>query len=254
MDALKFVNDYIQWLKNNTTSKLVRNDIVVISSPFWDRNNDNIQLYIKKTDNDDYVITDDGYTISDLEMSGFSFNTPKRQRELSILLNSYGLSLNDDEIYCDCNLENFPFKKHSFIQGILAINDLFVLSQPNVLSFFLEDVEQYFIQNDIRFTKNIKLTGKSGFDHTYDFVIPRSKAASERLIKVSNNLDKTITQNIIFAWNDTMQMRDTNTRLYTFANNSEKKISNTNINALRQYGIVPIEWTKRERFLSELAS
>ena len=52
---------------------------------------------------------------------------------------------------------------------------MFNLSQETVTSLFKEDVELYLLSNDIYFSKDIKLTGKSGFDHNIDFLIPRSK-------------------------------------------------------------------------------
>ena len=254
LDASRFINEYISWLKENIIFQSVNDNIVSITSPFLDRNNDNIQIYIKKLDEDNYILTDDGYTISDLEMSGFSFNTPKRQNELNVLLKSFGISMRDDELTCEFNTSNFPFKKHSFIQGLLSINDLYVLSTPNIISFFTEDVEAYLLYNEIRFTRNIKFAGKSGFDHAYDFIISQSKMAPDRLVKVVNHLEKSITESTIFAWNDTVQARVGNTELFVFANDSQRGIPISNVNALKQYGIIPIAWSKKEQHLNALTA
>lgn len=252
LDANSFIDTYLTWLRQNTTALQLDNDVVEISSPFLDRHNDYIQIYIIK-DGDSFLLTDDGYTISDLELSGLTFNTAKRKEELQTILSSFGVSIdNKGNIYCRCSQSNFPFKKHSLIQAILAVNDLFVLSQPNITSFFMQDVERFLRDNDIRYTKNIKFTGKSGFDHAYDFVIPQSKTSPDRLVKAINNLERTATQSIIFAWSDTIQTRSSNTKLYTFVNDVAKNVSVSCLDALREYGIVPVTWTQRATTINEL--
>ena len=252
LDENSFIDTYLAWLKQNTTALQLENGAIEISSPFLDRHNDYIQIYVVK-DGDGLILTDDGYTIQDLELSGLTFNTAKRKEELQTILSSFGVSLgNNGSIYCKCNQSNFPFKKHSLIQAILAVNDLFVLSQPNIASFFMQDVEHFLRDNDVRYTKNIKFTGKSGFDHAYDFVIPQSKTSPDRLVKAINNLERTTTQSIIFAWSDTIQTRSPNTKLYTFINDTDKNISVNCLEALKEYGIVPVSWTERTKAIEEL--
>ncbi|MBQ9535412.1 MAG: DUF1829 domain-containing protein [Clostridia bacterium] len=252
LDASSFIDTYVSWLKQNMTALQLDSGAVEISSPFLDRHNDYIQIYVVK-DNNGFILTDDGYTISDLELSGLSFNTPKRKEELQTILRSFGISLDDKgNMFCKCNQSNYPFKKHSLIQAVLAVNDLFVLSQPNIASFFMQDVESFLRDHDVRYTKNIKFTGKSGFDHAYDFVIPQSKASPDRLVKAINNLERTTTQSVIFAWSDTIQTRNPNTKLYTFVNDVEKRVPDTCLDALKEYGIVPVTWSQRENSINEL--
>ena len=252
LDANSFIDTYIAWLKQNTTALQLDNGVVEISSPFLDRHNDYIQIYVVK-DGNSFILTDDGYTIADLELSGLTFNTAKRKEELQTILRSFGVSIDaKGSMYCKCTESNFPFKKHSLMQAVLAVNDLFVLSQPNIASFFMQDVESFLRENDVRYTKNIKFTGKSGFDHAYDFVIPQSKTSPDRLVKAINNLERTATQSIIFAWSDTIQTRNSNTKLYTFVNDVEKSISGSCLDALKEYGIVPVTWTQRAKAINEL--
>ena len=252
LDTNSFIDTYIAWLKQNTTALQLENGVVEISSPFLDRHNDYIQIYVVRNE-DGFILTDDGYTIADLELSGLTFNTAKRREELETILRSFGVAIDDKKnIYCKCNQSNFPSKKHSLMQALLAVNDLFVLSQPNIASFFMQDVESFLRENDVRYTKNIKFTGKSGFDHAYDFVIPQSKTSPDRLVKAINNLERTSTQSIIFAWSDTIQTRNPTTKLYTFVNNVGKNVSASCLDALKEYGIIPVTWTQRAEALNEL--
>ena len=57
--------------------------------PFLDFNNDHIEVYLKK-ENDEYVITDIGETISDLRLSNFKINS-RRNEILNSYIQSYGV-------------------------------------------------------------------------------------------------------------------------------------------------------------------
>ena len=76
----------------------------------------------------DWVLTDDGYTIADLKLSGCEFTTEKRRRILYSILNGFGIQLDGDELFTNAMPSNFPQKKHNLIQAMLSINDLFVLA------------------------------------------------------------------------------------------------------------------------------
>ncbi len=76
--------------------------------------------------------------------------------------------------------EDFPLKKHSLIQAMLAVNDLFYLAKPVVESLFFEDVVAWLDANDIRYTPGVKFPGISGYDHLFSFVIPCTSRDSSR--------------------------------------------------------------------------
>ena len=96
------------------------------------------------------------------------------------------------------------------------------------------------------------MTGKSKLTTHFDFAIARSKDSSERLIKVINNMNLDAARNIIFAWNDTKDMRQKETKLYAFIHNVDKKVSDDALGALREYGIQPALWTEKDRYVPEL--
>jgi hypothetical protein len=78
-------------------------------------------------------------------------------------------------------------RKHNLLQAMLAVNDLFFLSIQMVASLFYEDVVSWLDTNEIRYTPNVKFTGKSGYDHLFDFVIPKSRRQPERIPDSSYN-------------------------------------------------------------------
>lgn len=246
-------NKYIDWLKDNTSFKNI-DDWVEITTPFLDRHNDMLQIYVKRQ-NDKIILSDGGEIINDLEISGLEFNSPKRMEILNLTLTSFGVKLKDDNsLVVIANESNFPLKKHNLIQTMLTLNDIFYLAKPYVKSLFLEDVKLWFDENDVRYTQNIKLTGESGFDHMFDFIIPKSRSKPERIIKLMNRPVKDQTQALAFNWIDTLKTRPENSNLYTIINNRELSISSEINDALRAYKIIPIPWTERQKFVNELVA
>jgi len=252
MDCQQVIAEYLKWIKDNTVTKAVEEGKVCsISTPFLDRHNDHLDIYLLKT-NDNLKLTDNGYTIADLKMSGFEINTPKRESILKTALNGFGVKMNgNDELYVDANPQNIGQKKHYLLQAILAVNDMFNLAQETVYSLFKEDVELYFKSNDIFFSKDIKLTGKSGFDHNIDFLIPASKNKPERLIKAINTAKKDTVLSSIMAFNDINQTRETPTKNFVVYNDLEKEVSKDVIGALDNYAVKHIPWSHKELCLTE---
>ena len=252
MDCQQVIAEYLKWIKDNTVTKTVEEGKVCsISTPFLDRHNDHLDIYLLKT-NDNLKLTDNGYTIADLKMSGFEINTPKRESILKTALNGFGVKMNgNDELYVDANPQNIGQKKHYLLQAILAVNDMFNLAQETVYALFKEDVELYFKSNDIFFSKDIKLTGKSGFDHNIDFLIPASKNRPERLIKAINTAKKDTVLSSIMAFNDINQTRETPTKNFVVYNDLEKEVSKDVIGALDNYSVKHIPWSHKELCLTE---
>jgi hypothetical protein len=249
----KLIDSYLSWLRENITTKEI-NNAIEITSPLTDRHNDYLQMYVVPQ-GDKLRLTDDGYILNDLLLSGCDLYTSKKRQEiLHTILNSYGVQLSEtDELYVETTLESFPQKKHMLLQAMLTVNDMFLTTRINVQSIFLEDVENFFIKHDIRYTDNVTFTGKSGFSQKYDFVIPRSKRQGERLIQTINNPTKTRAETILFSWEDIRSTRKSDSRLYTILNDSERKINNDVLSAFKQYEVKTILWSKRDEFLEELS-
>ena len=73
----KPLDNYLVWLKDKTALREVGR-WVEITTPYLDRHNDYIQIYASKA-NGDFVLTDDGYTIDDIEQSGCKLGSPKHK-------------------------------------------------------------------------------------------------------------------------------------------------------------------------------
>jgi len=251
-EVQQLLDQYLAWLKDKTQLRQV-NDWVEITTPYLDRHNDYIQIYAKRKP-DGYLLTDDGYTINDLEQSGCKLNSPKRQDLLKITLNGFGVKIHNGALQVHASLDNFALRKHNLVQAILAVNDMFYLAVPMVTSLFYEDVVSWLDFYDIRYTPKVKFTGKSGYDHLFDFVIPKSRRQPERILQTINRPNRDTAQAVAFSWIDTKEVRPPESKAYAFLNDSQQTVSLAVLDALRNYEVTPVLWTKRDEIKNELAA
>lgn len=251
-DIQELLDNYLKWLRDKTLLRQIE-QWVEITTPYLDKHNDYIQIYAKRF-NGGYVLTDDGYIIGDLEQSGCKLTSQKRQNLLKMTLNGFGVQMSGTALEVHASSENFAVRKHNLVQAILAVNDMFYLGSPMVASLFYEDVVAWLDLNDVRYTPKVKFTGKTGYDHLFDFVIPKSKRQPERILQTINRPNRETAQAIAFAWIDTREVRSPESRAYVILNDSEQAISSAVMDALRSYDVRPIPWSKREEVREELAA
>ena len=249
----KLLNDYVYWLKDKTILKQIGTDWVEITTPHLDRHNDCLQIYARK-DGNGFLLTDDGYIINDLINSGCPLDTPKRQELLKTTLAGFGVQIDQDQLLVHTTPENFSLKKHNIIQAMLSVNDLFYLSSPYVASLFVEDVTDWMDLSEIRYTPNVKFTGKSGYDHMFDFVIPKSRKQPERIVQAIANPKKDSAEALVFKWLDTRETRSSNSQLFAFLNDSNATVSQSVIDALKNYDLQSILWSQRNKAKEVLAA
>lgn len=135
MDIDTMLDNYTQWLRNEiTTAKL--GEYIQITTPFLDHLNDYIQIYAKINSDGNIELSDDGYIINNLMMSGVLIKrSPIRKSRLEKMLRSFGVTMNGDEIVSNATMKDFPQKKHLFVQALLLIDDMFVTSQNSENKF-----------------------------------------------------------------------------------------------------------------------
>lgn len=248
----KLLDQYLAWLKDKTILRQIK-DWIEITTPYLDRHNDYLQIYVKR-ENSGLLLTDDGYTIEDLRRSGCELESKKRKDLLTLTLNGFGVKLDGDALVVHASSDNFALRKHNLVQAMLAVNDLFYLAVPMVASLFLEDVTSWLDLHEIRYTPKVKFTGKSGYDHLFDFVIPASKRQPERILQTINRPSRDTAQSVAFSWIDTKEVRPANSRAYAFLNDSEQTPSASVLDALINYDVNPVLWSKREVMREELAA
>lgn len=246
------VSRYHAWLRDRTALKQIRN-WTEITTPFLDRHNDCIQIYARREESG-FLLTDDAHTLNDLEMSGCTLDSPKRRDMLRTTLSGFGVRLLDGALQVHATAENFALRKHSLIQAILAVNDLFYLATATVKNLFFEDVNAWLDLSGVRYLPRVKVPGVSGFDHVFDFAIPKSPTQPERLLKAVTNPNRDSAQSFAFAWLDTKENRPANAMALAIINDHERAVPNTVTDAFSAYGIESVLWSQREEARERLAA
>jgi len=251
-DIQRLLDEYVAWLRDRTKLRQV-SDWIEITTPFLDRHNDYLQIYAKRLDGT-YLLTDDGYVLTDLQESGCRLDSAKRQALLKATLNGFGVQLNQGRLEVHASPDNFALRKHNLVQAMLALSDLFYLAAPVITSLFYEDVVAWLDLHDIRYTPKVKFTGKSGYDHLFDFVIPKSRQQPERIIEAISRPNRETAQVVAFSWVDTREVRPPASRAYALLNDSEHAVPSGVLDALRNYDVTPVPWSRREEVRQELAA
>lgn len=251
-ECQELIDSYLVWLKEGLSGVKV-SDAFEITTPFLDRHNDHLQVYSSKV-NGSIRLSDDGYIMAELGSSGLEFSTPKRKAVLDTALRGFGVRLEGRSLVVDASSGTVGQKMHSLVQAMIAVNDMFVLAQPRVSSFFFEDVKTFLDLNQIRYIDRVKVSGRSGFDHAIDFLIPSSSSRPERFLQTINAPTKSSIATYLFSLGDTRAARERPTEAYTFLNDEDNELGAGVVEALEAYEVRPLQWTRRDEAVEELAS
>ncbi len=246
------LDEYQAWLRDRTVLREL-DEWVEITSPYLDRHNDCLQIYATR-DGGGWVLSDDGFIISDLEISGCMLDTPKRRALLDVTLAGFGVKLESgNALTVRASQGSFAAKKHGLLQAMLAVNDLFYLATPTIANLFYEDVASWLEESSVRFTPKVKFSGESGYDHLFEFVIPKSAALPERMVQTINNPNRQTATSVAFACFDTRSARPDDSRTYAILNDSQGGVSPSVVEALERYEVSPVIWSERDQIRDELA-
>jgi hypothetical protein len=251
-ECRQLVDAYVEWLRRGISAESV-GEACELTTPFLDRHNDHIQVYAVRK-NGKIVLSDDGYILSDLRTSGLELTTPKRKAVLETALRGFGVQHDNSHLFIEASPRNLGQRVHSLVQAMLAVNDMFVMAQPRVATFFWEDVRSFLDEHRVRYSPRVKLAGRTGYDHAIDFLIPRSPDAPERLVQAINAPNKGTIGSYLFVLTDTREGRGEEAEAYAFLNNRERQVGGDVIEALEAYQVHPALWSERQQFAERLAA
>jgi hypothetical protein len=249
-ECKKLIDAYVEWLRKGLSVESFEN-VCELTTPFLDRHNDHIQIYATKQ-NGKIILSDDGYILSDLRTSGLELKTPKRKAIIESVLNGFGVKLEGSQLLVEASQRNIGQRLHVLIQAMLAVNDMFIMAQPRVATFFWEDVRSFLDQHDVRYSPRVKIAGKSGFDHAIDFLIPKSRNRPERLVQAINAPNKNTIGTYLFSLTDTREARGRDSEAYAFLNDQEREVGGEVIEALEAYDVKSALWSKRKDYIEAL--
>lgn len=243
-----FIEDYYSWLKSKTVVLPDdKTNWVAIQTPFIGLFNDVIEMYAQKK-GDKILLTDNGETFHNLDLAGISLSRGSERKNLAerILLN-YGIEQSDKELLTETTTHNFAQKKHNFLSAIMELNDLYVLSKPNITSIFKEDVRTFLDNQSIIYTPDFISKGSTGLEFMFDFQI--AGRGSELVLKSFNTINKQTLSSFLFSWDDIKSVREKiskkNVTAIAVLNDEEKPIKEEYLDALNSKKANYIVWSER---------
>ncbi len=243
-----YVDRYYDWLKEKTfIQKGETTDWFIIHTPFTSAFNDAIEIYAKKSGTH-LKLSDDGETLSNLALQGLRIQGSKKRRNLldSILLN-YGIRVENDELTIETDIEGFAQSKHNLLSAIVEVNDMHVLSEPNIASIFKEDVRNYLDAQNIIYTPDFTCTGSTGLAFNFDFQIARRD--KEIVIKSFSTITRSNLPAFLFSWADIKPTRQKiakkNLNAIAVINDEEKEVKSEFLEALKTKNANYILWSER---------
>lgn len=242
------MDSYYSFLKEKTIlSPESSSGWIQISTPFIGIFNDALEIYAKR-EKGKILLSDDGQTLKNLELSGVPISRSSKRKELveQVLLN-YGVRLEDHELVVEADENNFPQKKLNLISAISETNDLYFLAKHTVASVFREDVKLYLDEQDIIYTQHFISRGSTGLEFTFDFQI--AYRHSEIVIKAFNSINKMNLPHFLFTWSDIKKVREKQSGKKVMGlavvNDIEYGVKDEFLEALNKEGADYILWSNR---------
>lgn len=245
MDIQSMIKEYTDWLYRGFSAVQV-GEFIELTTPYLDRYNDHLQIYVKQNENGSYFLTDDGYVINNLKSSGVPIlRSHKRKEMLNRIARNFGVTVRGDVLEIQATKSDYPQKKHMLIQAMLTIDDMFIAEPNTAKNFFNEDVGLYLDANDIYYSRDFSLVGKTGSLYVYDYHIQRTKNKPERFCRAINHINESARNLTLFNWIDTQEKRSDKGELILFLND-EKGINESDLEAFQSYDVNFILWSQRQ--------
>lgn len=248
-DVNLLMDKYWKWLKESTEQHEIGSDCVAITTPFLDHHNDNYVIYVIRKNNQ-YVLTDDEYVLSDLQISGCDISSGKRQEYVDTLIRSYGIDRHGNSLCITCNEDEFPARKHDLIQAMMALGDLFYTSKSNIISMFFEEVSEWLMKSKVPSVAGTNLKGRT-YNHHIDFILPDKEInGPKRILQIMDKPGRDKVANLLLMKTDISEK----TEIFVLINDSNagKRSLDLVQKATSENGITPIMWSKREEFVPQL--
>lgn len=242
------MDDYYVFLKERTlVTATDSSDWVEISTPFIGLFNDTVDIYAKK-EGQKIILSDDGNTLRDLELSGLEISrSPKRKEILDRILINYGVRINNDELTTEATERDFPQKKLNLISAISETADMYYLARHTVASVFREDVKAYLDEQELIYTPYFISKGSTGLEFTFDFQIAYRNV--EIVMKSFNSVNKMNLPHFLFTWDDIKKVREQQTQKEIIGlaviNDIDRDVSDEYLAALDTKGAQHILWSQR---------
>lgn len=213
-DIDTIAKSWLNFLKEQYNLKLIDNNHIALTTPITDAFDDGITVMISLTDSGTYMVSDQGYTIWNLETRGINVmkkNSIRRRNVLSTVKSENVQLSSNNEIYSTGPKNEIAQMIFNVIQAVTKIGNLGLSSSSSVRGMFLDDVNDYFENNkkDYRFLKGFELRGKTGLAYKIDYLF-MSQSPTSKVTKVYDGLQKNTVEQLLGIWYDTETVRKSN--------------------------------------------
>jgi hypothetical protein len=189
-------------------------------------------------------VTDDGWTIDNLESNGLSFDKRSKTRNniLTDTLDIFGVQKDQGskKLYIRTDFDGFPAAKQRLVQAILKINDLMYLNRPTILDAFSDEVQKFFDKEKILYSRNKSISGKNALSFQFDFIIPRYDGG-DRLVRTFSQPKRDKNPAKIFAWDsETIKKINGNSKASFIAILNDSENSTESVNSIFEDSLVQV--------------
>lgn len=226
-----------------------------VTTPFLDRRNDHIQIYVRKQ-NDGFIISDEGNTVSEMEESGFNLNLDSKNKLLIHTIHGYGVNQDNKVLRLEAEQSNLGQRMNFMIQAIMALNNIMpvpAVPVKSLMSSFRRRVIGALSAQGFQHQSKVPALGISGYKHEMETITRLNEPPTTLFFKEFYSPDRRSVSRFLFKLND---IKDSDPRIKKSAavlNDEEKQVNSRELEALDQYGVVTAHWSQREEFSKLLA-
>jgi hypothetical protein len=241
-DTKTLVDSYADWLKSSATTRVV-DRWTEITVPFLDHANDHFQFYVRLY-GDKMSFNDDGYTLNGLTTSGFNMKSSRADR-LGELVKQFGATLENGSIAMSAPSDKSADAMNRYVQALIHVDSMIETITHRVIGYFAEDVAQALLQQDLFFTQNVSIIGKSKFQHVFDFLFQQTKTTPTRFGQAPATLDKNSMATILFNWDDARESeKRKDAELIVFGNDKDKPINSEVLAGFDEYNVPVLKYSE----------
>ncbi|MCV3742398.1 DUF1828 domain-containing protein [Lentilactobacillus hilgardii] len=203
--------DWLEFVKKSNEFRMASNDELRVNTPFTDPFGDSISLMITQNDSL-YTVTDQGYTLWNLQLQGVDLKDKHSHRYknlISVLKRNNAVLSKNNQISKTGDRSDLPQVISDLTQTIIQVSDLIYLNRTNTRSVFLDDVSTYFNSQTSRFSflKGMSMQGQSNLKYNIDYIF-NTTINDREFVNVYNNLSKSLVEQLIGIWMDTIHYRE----------------------------------------------
>lgn len=188
---------------------------LLVQAPFLDRNNDFLAFSLA-VDGANWVLTDEGQTITDLPFQ--IEDSPVRLGMVDDIIRGLRVTREGLELKALCtDVADLGLVQADLVQAMLMVTSLEFSRPEKVHEMFQEDVARVFEARKLDYKRDVSLAGRFGLSHHFEFLLEGPGI----YVQTANRLSEKVLDNNLLHWADSE--RPENSALCVVYNSAPKK-------------------------------